>query len=253
MPKAKWVGGNKGKAGFIFGAFGPRCGWMKINKTNILNLILIVIFVIALIVAMVTFGKNLTILINSPDKFREWIHSFGKLGIIVFIGVQILQVIVFVIPGEVVQIAGGYLYGAFLGTLYSVIGITIGSLICFLIARVLGYNFVRSIVSEEKLKKFDYIINNPKGETILFLLFFIPGMPKDALSYIAGITPVKFYNFFIITLFARLPGIFFSAYIGANLGNKNYFMAGIVAIIAVLLFLIGVNKKDIIMEKLKKL
>ncbi|HHW57485.1 MAG TPA: TVP38/TMEM64 family protein [Clostridia bacterium] len=226
---------------------------MKINKTNIVNLILIFFFVIGLISIMATFGKDLTVLISNPDRFKSCMHSFGKLGIIIFIGIQILQVVIFAIPGEVVQVAGGYLYGAFLGTLYSVIGITIGSLICFLIARVLGYNFVRSIVSEEKLKKFDYIINNPKGETVLFLLFFIPGMPKDALSYIAGITPVKFYNFFIITLFARLPGIFFSAYVGSNLGNKNYFMAALVTVITVALFLIGVYKKDIIMEKLKKL
>ncbi|HHY79785.1 MAG TPA: TVP38/TMEM64 family protein [Thermoanaerobacter sp.] len=226
---------------------------MKMHKTYVINLFLVVIFAITLVVVMATFGRNFVLLIDNPYEFRQWIHSFGKFSVIVFIGVQILQVVIFAIPGEVVQIAGGYLFGTFLGTLYSVIGITIGSLICFLIARVLGYNFVRSIVSEENLKKFDYIINNPKGETILFLLFFIPGMPKDALSYIAGITPVKFYNFFIITLFARLPGIFFSAYIGANLGNKNYFMAGIVAIIAVLLFLIGVYKKDVIMEKLKKL
>ncbi|MDK2814688.1 MAG: hypothetical protein PWP18_601 [Thermoanaerobacter sp.] len=226
---------------------------MKMHKTYVINLFLIAIFAIALVWAMATFGRDFVLLIDNPYEFRQWIHSFDKFSVIVFIGVQILQVVIFAIPGEIVQIAGGYIFGTLLGTFYSVIGITIGSLICFLIARGLGYKFVKSIVSEENLKKFDYIINNPKGETVLFLLFFIPGIPKDALSYIAGITPVKFYNFFIITLFARLPGIFFSTYIGANLGSKNYFMAALVAAIAVILFLIGLYKKDFIMEKLNKL
>lgn len=223
----------------------------KINKSNIIHAILIIVFAIALILAAMTFGKDLTVLIKNPGRFKEWIHSFGRLGILVFIAVQILQVVIFVIPGEVVQVAGGYLFGMLLGSLYSVIGITIGSLICFIIARFLGYSFVRSIMPEDNLKKFDYIINNPKGEFVLFLLFFLPGMPKDVLSYIAGITPVKFYNFFLITLFARLPGIFFSAYIGANLESKNYIVATVVSIIAVILFAIGIYKKDIIMEKLK--
>jgi uncharacterized membrane protein YdjX (TVP38/TMEM64 family) len=222
-------------------------------KNGIVNLLLIVVFVLAILFLSITYGKEITLLVSNPEKFRNWINSFGSLGILVFIGIQVFQVVVFVIPGEVVQVAGGYLYGTILGTLYSVIGITIGSLICFLIARILGYDFVKKIVSEEKLKKFDYIINNPKGETVLFLLFFLPGMPKDALSYIAGITPVKFFNFFIITLFARLPGIFFSAYIGSNLGSKNYFMAALVAVIAVALFLAAVYKRDVIIERLKRI
>lgn len=140
-------------------------------KINLWNLLLIVLFVIALGVAVMTFGNNLTVMVSDPERFRNWISSFGRLGVLVFIGVQVLQVVVFVIPGEVVQVAGGYLYGTILGTLYSVIGITLGSLICFSIARILGYDFVKNIVSEEKLKKFDYLINNPKGETVLFCYF----------------------------------------------------------------------------------
>ncbi|MGB9780560.1 TVP38/TMEM64 family protein [Caldanaerobacter sp.] len=222
-------------------------------KNGIVNLLFILVFVLAILALSVTYGKEITFLVSNPEKFRNWINSFGSLGVLIFIGIQVFQVVVFVIPGEVVQVAGGYLYGTILGTLYSVIGITLGSLICFSIARILGYDFVKKIVSEEKLKKFDYIINNPKGETVLFLLFFLPGMPKDALSYIAGITPVKFYNFFIIALFARLPGIFFSAYIGANLGNKNYFMAVLVAVVAVVLFLAAVYKRDVIIDKLRRI
>jgi uncharacterized membrane protein YdjX (TVP38/TMEM64 family) len=226
---------------------------MKKNKIDMLKILLLAIFIIGLILLTLTFGRDLTLLLKDPKKFEEWIHSFGTLGILVFIAVQIIQVVIFIIPGEVVQVAGGYLYGTLMGSIYSVIGITIGSLICFLIAKFLGYDFVRSIISEEKLKKFNYVINNPKGEFILFLLFFIPGLPKDALSYISGLTPVKFYNFFLITLFARLPGIVFSACIGANFQSKNYLLAGSISVIALMLFVIGILNKDKIMKKLNRI
>ncbi|SNX53098.1 TVP38/TMEM64 family protein [Thermoanaerobacterium sp. RBIITD] len=225
---------------------------MKKDKRKlILNGILIIAFIFLFVWILLTYGKDLTYLLKNPVKFERWIKNFGTVGILIFIAIQIIQVVIFVIPGEVVQIAGGYLYGTFFGSIYSIVGITIGSLICFIVARLLGFDFVRNLLSEEKLNKFDYIINNEKGEFVLFLLFFLPGLPKDALSYIAGLTPVKFINFFIITLIARLPGIVISAYIGANLEIKNYTIAIIISIIAILLFTIGLYNKDKVMKKLR--
>ncbi|HBT49972.1 MAG TPA: TVP38/TMEM64 family protein, partial [Caldanaerobacter subterraneus] len=125
-------------------------------KSATAKLLLTLVFVLLILVLSVTYGKEITLLVSNPEKFRNWINSFGSLGVLIFISIQVFQVVVFVIPGEVVQVAGGYLYGTILGTLYSVIGITLGSLICFSIARILGYDFVKNIVSEEKLKKFDY-------------------------------------------------------------------------------------------------
>lgn len=224
---------------------------MKRNKKKlVINGLFIVAFVFLFFWVLFRYGDELTYLLKDPAKFEKWILGFGTKGILIFIAVQILQVLIFVIPGEVVQIAGGYLYGTFLGSLYSLIGITIGSLLCFTIARVLGYEFVRGMLSDEKLKKLDYLINNKKGELGLFLVFLLPGLPKDALSYVAGLTPVKFLNFFLITAAARLPGIVISSYIGANIEHKNYIVSAVISVIAVILFVIGIINKDKIMKKM---
>ncbi|AFK87624.1 MULTISPECIES: TVP38/TMEM64 family protein [Thermoanaerobacterium] len=224
---------------------------MRRNKNKLfVNGLLIGAFVFLFFWVLFRYGDYLTYLLKDPAKFEKWILSFGAKGVLVFILIQVLQVVIFIIPGEVVQVAGGYLYGAVLGSLYSLIGITIGSILCFAIARFLGYEFVRGMISEDKLKKFDYIINNKKGEMGLFVVFLMPGLPKDALSYVAGLTPVKFVNYFLITALARLPGIVISSYIGSNIEHKNYLVSAVVSAIAVLLFIIGFLNKDKIIKKI---
>lgn len=223
----------------------------KDKKRLAINGLFIASFIYLFFWILIRYGDKLTYLLKDPIKFERWINSFGAKGILIFIAVQIIQVLIFIIPGEVVQIAGGYLYGTFFGSLYSLIGITIGSLMCFATARLLGYEFVRGLLSDDKLNKFDYVINNKKGEFGLFLIFLMPGLPKDALSYVAGLTPVKFLNFFILTAVARLPGIIISSYIGANIEHKNYIVSGIILVIAVVLFVIGIINKDKILKKMR--
>jgi uncharacterized membrane protein YdjX (TVP38/TMEM64 family) len=224
---------------------------MRRNKNKLfVNSLLIGAFVFLFFWVLFRYGDYLTYLLKDPAKFEKWILGFGAKGVLVFILIQVLQVVIFIIPGEVVQVAGGYLYGAVLGSLYSLIGITIGSVLCFAIARFLGYEFVRGMISEDKLKKFDYIINNKKGEMGLFIVFLMPGLPKDALSYVAGLTPVKFVNYFLITALARLPGIVISSYIGSNIEHKNYMVSVVVSVIAVILFVIGFLNKDKIIKKI---
>lgn len=224
---------------------------MRRNKNKLfINGLLIAAFTFLFFWILFRYGDYLTYLLKDPAKFEKWILGFGAKGVLVFILIQVLQVVIFIIPGEVVQIAGGYLYGAVLGSLYSLIGITIGSVLCFAIARLLGYEFVRGMLSEDKLKKFDYIINNKKGELGLFIVFLMPGLPKDALSYVAGLTPVRFINYFLITALARLPGIIISSYIGSNIEHKNYMVSAVASVIAVILFVIGFLNKDRIIKKI---
>ncbi|WP_051585858.1 TVP38/TMEM64 family protein [Caldanaerobius polysaccharolyticus] len=198
------------------------------------------------------YGHSLALLASNPEKFRLWIEGYGSKGFLVYIAVQIVQVVVFVIPGEVIQIAGGYVYGAMMGSILSVVGITLGSVICFEIARVLGYSALKKVISPERLSKLKDFINNPKGEIALFLLFLIPGMPKDALSYVAGVTPISFWKYLFITLLARLPGIVFSSYIGASMYERNFLVVALLSAIAVLLFIAGALKKDYIMKRIGK-
>lgn len=218
------------------------------TKARDVNSIWVILFIIAFIIAIAFLARPLMRLVRNIDEFRAWILSFGGAGIVVFIAIQILQVVVFVVPGEVVQIAGGFLYGTLWGTILSVIGITLGSLICFGLARLLGRQVIESIIGYQRVHKFDSFINTSRGETLLFLIFLIPGLPKDVLSYAAGLTPIRFGYFFFITLMARLPGIFLSAYWGANMAEKNYWAAIIIAVLAAVLFLLGVFRGEAIIK-----
>lgn len=224
---------------------------MEANKKTILNVILVILFLAGMTAATVLLSPIITQLTGDPGQFRDYINSFGSLSILVFIGFQILQVVVAAIPGEFVQIAGGYVFGTFWGTVYSVAGILIGACIAFFFARLLGVKVVNALVSEKNVEKFRFIINSKKAEFVIFLLFLIPGLPKDILVYVAGLSPIKPLRFFLIFIVARMPGLVGSSFIGSSVQKQNYLMAIIVFAISCLLFFIGLFAKDLIMSKLK--
>jgi uncharacterized membrane protein YdjX (TVP38/TMEM64 family) len=206
-----------------------------------------------LVYLAVRFGPQLTDLAGKPEDLKELLNSYGWKGIIIFIGIQILQVVVAAIPGEVVQLAGGYIYGTWLGTLYSLLGIVPGSVLVFFIARLLGYPLVKLFVSKNQLEKFNFMINSNKSEIAMFILFLIPGIPKDILTYIAGITPVKPLKFFAIIIIGRLPALLASSYIGSSAQKGNYGVVIALSAAVLVLFVAGVLLKDKIISKVHKI
>jgi len=223
----------------------------KIKKARLaINIILILLFMGALVYVTVRFGPSIMEAVRNPQQLKKTLESYGVWGVLVFIGLQVLQVVVVAIPGEFVQLAGGYIYGPWLGTLYSLIGIVLASVIVFYISRLLGYTLVRTFVSKNDLKRFDFVINDSKSEVIMLLLFLIPGLPKDALTYIAGLTPVKPLRFFVIITLGRLPALFASSYIGYSTQKGNYLIVVILSVAAIALFIAGLILKDKIIAKL---
>ena len=105
---------------------------------------------------------------------REW----GILAPVIFVGMQALQVIIAPIPGEVTGILGGYLFGEWMGLFYSTIGLTVGSLTAFAVGRWLGDHYVQRLVSPEIWRKLGFIVE-AEGAIICFVIFLIPGLPKD--------------------------------------------------------------------------
>ena len=218
-------------------------------KMTILILFFVGIFLLAFFLS-----GDLYSIIKDPALLKKWMNNFGTYQILMFVLIQAFQVIIFIVPGELVEIAAGFLFGTTLGSIYSIIGIALGSAASFIIARVLGYEFVKWVVPEQMFNRWNIFINEDKrGGTVLFLLYFIPGTPKDALAYFAGITPVSYLKFIFISMFARLPAIVFSAYIGANIEQKEYTNALIVSAIAGIAFLIGFIYKDRIIKWLYQL
>lgn len=215
-----------------------------------LNIFLLSLFILLITYLTVKYAPGVTKLISKPDKFRALLTSYEPISVLVFIFFQILQVVIAAIPGELVQLAGGYVYGTFLGTIYSTLGILLGSIIAFYISRILGLTLVKNLVPQKEFEKFNFLINNPKAEITMFILFLIPGIPKDILVYVAGFTPIKPLKFFVIFIIARFPSLLASSYIGSNIQERDYLPVIIVSIIAFALSIIGILKKDIVIHKL---
>jgi uncharacterized membrane protein YdjX (TVP38/TMEM64 family) len=220
----------------------------KLRPFIAINVILASLFVGAIVYVTIRFGPELTRFVSDPHKFREYVLSFGPWSAIIFMLFQVLQVVIAVIPGEPVQIAGGYIFGTVLGTVYSTIGITIGYIIVFTGVKLFGYPLVKKLVSKKELEKFSILMNSSKLETTIFLLFIIPGIPKDILVYIAGLTPIKPTLFFIIITFARTPAMLGSSFIGAEIQSDQYIIAVIVSVIASILFVLGYIYKQRIID-----
>ncbi len=160
-------------------------------------------------------------LLTSKEKVRAWLMSFGSAAPLVFIGIQALQVVFAPIPGEATGFLGGFLFGIPRGFLYSTVGLTLGSTLAFLLGRWLEIHFVEKVVQRETLEKFDFIIER-QGALIAFLLFLIPGFPKDYLCFILGLSKMPLRVFLLINIIGRMPGTFLLTLQGAKVYKGHY-------------------------------
>jgi uncharacterized membrane protein YdjX (TVP38/TMEM64 family) len=162
---------------------------------------------------------------------REWIRttveSYGWAAPFVFIGVQIAQVLAAPVPGEATGFIGGYLFGTLPGFIYSSIGLGIGSLLNFGIGRFLGERFIRRLIPEEKFKRIDRMVNR-QGVIAVFLMFIIPGFPKDYLSLALGLTTLPLKVFAILACMGRMPGTLVLSLQGASLYDQNYVLLAVI-------------------------
>jgi len=173
---------------------------------------------------------------SNPDRLTKFLQSFGSYSPAVFVLLQILQVVAAPIPGELTGVAGGYLYGEKVGLVLSTIGLTIGSWIAFELASILGRPFVERFVSQDVLHKFDFLTTNT-GATISFLLFLIPGFPKDYLCFLLGLSRMKLSTFLLVSTVGRLPGTYLLTMQGAKFRSEEYYEVvafGVVSVICVI-------------------
>ncbi len=154
---------------------------------------------------------------DNLDKFEVLIDSLGVGGMIVMFVLQIVQVCLAIIPGEPVEIVMGMLYGTVGGCLMCLAGVAVGSAIVFLSVKRLGRNAVEKVMSAEKYKKLKFLKDPSKRDVLLFLLMFIPGTPKDTLTYFAPFTGIPFARYLVISTIARIPSVISSSYIGNSI------------------------------------
>jgi len=193
----------------------------------------------ALAALAVAFRSELFGMFRSAEAIRAWTDARGPLAPLAFVGLQVIQVIVFVIPGEIVQIAGGFVFGPWGGTLWSVAGILLGSLFNFSMGRLLGRPFVLATLGTERAERVEAATAGDKARAGFFLLFAIPGIPKDALCYAAGASRLSLASFIVISTIGRLPGIVGSACLGSAVFENDFRAAIAILSAASVLFFLG--------------
>ena len=176
---------------------------------------------------------------SDPDIVRDWIDGHYLFGALVMIAVCIVQVVIALIPGELVEIAAGYIFGPWWGALICLVGAMLGSVLVLLLVRRLGRKFVESIYPREKLDSLPILHDPKRRNTLTALLFLIPGTPKDLLTYVIGLTEMSIPAYVILTAFARIPSILMSTLGGDALVGDKLTRAIIFFIIAAVLSLFG--------------
>ncbi len=188
-------------------------------------LVLILTIVLLIIVTLKLFPMFANL--GTPEgqaQFQQDITSQGLEGIFYLLGLQLLQILVPILPGEPIEFLAGMCYGTFGGLLLIFLGSFLSSCIIFFAVRAFGKNFIDTFLGEDKVEKIEnskFFANGKKIEFFFLIVFLIPGTPKDLFTYVAGLLPIRASRFLLIATFARFPSIITSTFAGANLVSGN--------------------------------
>lgn len=187
------------------------------------------------------------------DRVVADVQNAGIGGVFILLGFQFLQVVVAFIPGEVVQLAAGMMYGPWGGALIVLIGCVISSAFIFAVVNKLGAPFVRAMIPEKWMGKLEKFEQSEKLDVMVFVLFLIPGMPKDVLTYLVPLTNMRMRDFLIIANVGRIPGVLMSTFGAAGLMSGDYLQSAILFIVAAAIAAAAVILNEKILHKLSTL
>ncbi|HDQ04429.1 MAG TPA: TVP38/TMEM64 family protein [Deltaproteobacteria bacterium] len=194
---------------------------------------------------------DLHLIFKNRPQLILFIKAFHPYDAVAFVLLQITQVVAAPIPGELTGFIGGYLYGPLWGTIYSTIGLTLGSWMAFMLARFFGMPLLGRLVKKDVFEKFEHFMEH-KGMVVSFLLFLIPGFPKDYLCYILGVSRIPTWAFLVISVAGRLIGTIMLSVTGNVARNEQYFLLAVIVGIGAVIFIFAYYYRDKILESLKK-
>jgi uncharacterized membrane protein YdjX (TVP38/TMEM64 family) len=194
--KARWIIG-----GAIIATLVAACGWLVLTNAPAYQ------FLVRLYV--------------DTRFLQHTLRERGVLAPVIFISLQALQVIIAPIPGDVTGILGGYLFGQWVGFVYSTVGLTLGSVAAFMVGRWVGARYVQRLVSPGIWRKLGFIVE-AEGTILCFVIFLVPGLPKDITCYLFGLSPMPFWVFAVVSTFGRIPGTWVLSAQGAHTASGDY-------------------------------
>lgn len=207
--------------------------------------------VIALCAVMIPFILSLREPVNQ-QKFAEFIENLGILGVLLMLFIQILQIVVAIIPGEPIELLMGLMYGTWGGLALTLSGILIGTTLVFYLVKRFGESFARHFVDTKNFEKLKFLRDPTRRDSLIFILFLIPGTPKDILTYFVPFTDIKFSRFLPLATLARIPSIISSTLVGATVGDGKLWQSALIFAATGVVGLIGIILNQKLQEKLQK-
>ena len=213
-------------------------GLVKLDRRTVIKLILLTLILTTIVIIGIRIAPWLYETSKNPQRLRDYIAGYGNYGFLVYILIQAIQVIIVIIPGDIVMIGAGFIYGIPLGFILSYLGLMAGSITVFYISRYFGFDVVSRFFAVKKIEKINEILNSTKGTVGLFIICCVPFIPKDILMYVAGLTPINASRLFLVYGLSRIPTTLIWVSVGAHAFEKDYVGVGVT--LAVMLALLAV-------------
>ncbi|WP_102412396.1 VTT domain-containing protein [Beduinella massiliensis] len=211
----------------------------KIDRSKAKGVCLLLAGAACLAVLALALSEPLMNLVKDPQTFRDWVSDKGIWGQLACVGLMFLQVAIAVLPGEPLEIAAGYAFGAWQGMALCLIGALLGCLVVVPLTRRYGTRLMRLFFKQEQIDSLGFLQNTKRLKLLVFVIFFIPGSPKDLLNYGLGLTRMRLTDVLLVTGIARIPSIITSTLGGSALGQQNYLFAAAVFLLTGLISAAG--------------
>lgn len=226
----------------------------KIEKADVFKFVGLIVFFAIMVLIVVLLWPYFHDLFEPGgiDRIINDVRAAGPVGFLILLGLQFLQIVVAFIPGEVVQIAAGLLYGPWIGALVILVGCVISSAFIFALVHKLGAPFVQSMVPTHYLNKFRKFELTGKLNIVVFILFLIPGLPKDVFTYLVPLTDMRMRTFLLLANVGRIPGIVVSTYAADGLADGRLVESVIIFAVAAVIAVLGIVFRERIMKLLEK-
>lgn len=212
-------------------------GWVKKNQGIIK---LTVIFAIVLGAICLIMYQPMMDMLKDPQAFKQQLESYGIWGQAIMVALMAAQVAFAFLPGEIIEVMAGVIFGSMEGLALCLIGAGIGSCLIYWFVDKLGMRFIERFVSKEKIESLKFMLGKKNLPIIIFILFFIPGTPKDLMTYVMPLTSMKLSTFLAISTVARIPSVITSTFAGDSLMQNNIYMAVAVFVITGIVSLGGI-------------
>ena len=221
-------------------------------KTKRRFIIFLIIFIVFTCVLGLIFWPLIKNLENAEyrEKFSAWVAKLGIKGFFILFGLQILQIVVAVIPGGPIELIAGAAYGAWMGLLILVAGCAVATVLVFFLVRKFGRPFIVRFFGADVINTWGFLSNEKKTALVTFILFLIPGIPKDTLTYLAPLTRLSLLQFTLISVFARLPAMISTTVMGDAVMRGNWLILFLIFGLTAVIGILGIQFKDRIIKRL---